>query len=168
MRACVLHLGVGIDLPSFDVEAIRVAADVFAHPAVDAVVLGHVGHVVWRDEGIVHGDDLDIGALQRGAEDESPDSPESYNVAVRCRGGSTRAAYGPLMPMRILSSVAVDATARTFCASIFLLRAAWADATFLAVRPGRCSRTAQRRRPFDKPKKHDAVKPRARLVLSDR
>jgi hypothetical protein len=44
------------------------------------VVLEHVGHVVGGDEGVVHGDDLDVVAGEGGAHDEAADATEPVDA----------------------------------------------------------------------------------------
>ena len=54
------------------------------------VVLEHVGHVVGGDEGVIHGDHLDVVADQGGAHDEATDATEPVNAhadLLAARGG---------------------------------------------------------------------------------
>lgn len=47
-----------------------------------ATNLEHVLHVVWRDEGIVDGDDVDKGIGLSGTHDETSDTAEAIDADV--------------------------------------------------------------------------------------
>ena len=80
-----VHLVKGLDLLAIDVELAVLGLGNAVKAAVDGVVLGHIGHVVGADKGVVHRDDLEgLGLGHRDAEHQSADAAEAIDANFDC------------------------------------------------------------------------------------
>jgi len=74
-----VSLGVDADAVLSDDEEVSVVGNLSLVATMNTVILELVGHVLGADEGIVHGDDGNLLAVEGGAEDETSDTSESVN-----------------------------------------------------------------------------------------
>mmetsp|Transcript_6012 Transcript_6012/g.14640 ORF Transcript_6012/g.14640 Transcript_6012/m.14640 type:complete len:289 (+) Transcript_6012:519-1385(+) len=94
-----IHAAEGGHFLAIHTERPTVPAHLALEATVHRIVLEHVGHVFAVDEGVVDGDDLDIGAGEGHAEDEAADSAKAVDadadlVAGAGRGGRRHALGG--------------------------------------------------------------------------
>ncbi len=80
-----VHLVKGLDLLAVDEELAVLGFGDTVEAAMDGVILGHVGHVVGADEGIVHRHHLkDLRLGHRDAEHQSADAAEAIDANFDC------------------------------------------------------------------------------------
>ena len=70
------------DLLSVDHKLVSTCLNVSLEPTVHGVILEHVHHVVNRDEGVVHCNNICVGVVQGSPQDETSDTPESVDSNV--------------------------------------------------------------------------------------
>ena len=81
--------GEDLELLAVHHQGVGGVGDLAGELAVHAVILQHVGHILGVHEGVVQADDLDVVALQGGAEHDAADAAKTIDADFRFHNTGT-------------------------------------------------------------------------------